>query len=281
MNPHSPVDLHLHSSASDGTLEPAALVAHVAGCGVRLMALTDHDTVAGIPAAVAAARAHGIGFVAGVELSACWRGRSIHVLGLALDAEHPALTRCLARQQSVREERADRIAARLDAAGAPGSAALTAIRAAGSLPTRTHFARALAGLGAAADSGAAFDRWLGRGRPGHVACEWPELAEATAWIAAAGGKAAIAHPMRYTLSAGARREMCAEFAAAGGRGIEVVTGGGGLREREQAISLAVRSGLEGSVGSDFHDPAVPWNPPGRLAKLPSSIRPIWADFEPA
>jgi predicted metal-dependent phosphoesterase TrpH len=277
MNPRSPVDLHMHSSASDGTLDPATLVAHVAGCGVRLMALTDHDTVAGIPAAAAAARAHHIGFVAGVELSACWRGRSIHVLGLALDPDHPTLARGLARQQSARALRAERIAARLEAAGAPGCAALTAIRAEGSLPTRTHFARALVSLGAATDAGAAFERWLGRGRPGHVASEWPELAEAAAWIAAAGGKAVIAHPMRYTLSAGARREMCAEFAAAGGRGVEVVTGGGGTRDREQAISLAVRSGLEGSVGSDFHDPAVPWNPPGRLAKLPGSVHPVWSD----
>jgi hypothetical protein len=108
-----------------------------------------------------------------------------------------------------------------------------------------------------------------------VAGEWPGLAEATGWILAAGGRAVIAHPMRYPLSAGARREMCAEFAAAGGRGVEVMTGGGSPRDREQAISLAVRCGLEGSVGSDFHDPAVPWNPPGRLAKLPGSVRPVW------
>jgi predicted metal-dependent phosphoesterase TrpH len=278
MTPHSTVDLHLHSTASDGTLEPAALVAHVAGCGVELMALTDHDTVAGVEAAARAARALGIRFVPGVEVSACWRGRSIHVLGLAIDPGSPRLAAGLASQQALREVRAERIAGRLDAAGAPGSAALEAIRAAGSLPTRTHFARALVALGAAADAGAAFERWLGRGRPGQVASEWPELAEATAWILAAGGKAAIAHPIRYPLSAGARREMCAEFATAGGHGIEVVTGGGGPAQREQAISLAVRSGLAGSVGSDFHDPAVPWNPPGRLAKLPASVRPIWSDF---
>jgi hypothetical protein len=132
-------------------------------------------------------------------------------------------------------------------------------------------------LGAAAGMQAAFESWLGRGRPGHVGGEWPKLAEATAWILDAGGKAVIAHPMRYPLSAGARREMCAEFAAAGGRGVEVVTGGGSARDREQAISLAVRCGLEGSVGSDFHDPDVPWNPPGRLAKLPGSVRPVWLD----
>jgi 3',5'-nucleoside bisphosphate phosphatase len=277
MNPHSPVDLHLHSTASDGMLDPAALVAHAAGCGVRLMALTDHDTVAGCNAAAAAARELGIAFVAGVELSATWRGRVIHVLGLAIDPEAPALAGGLESLQAIRDARALKMADQLDAAGAPGTAALAAIRAQGSLPTRTHFARALVAQGLATDCSAAFDRWLGRGKPGHVAGAWPELAEATSWIVAAGGKAVIAHPMRYPLSAGARRELCAEFAAAGGRGVEVVTGGGSPRDREQAISLAVRCRLEGSLGSDFHDPAVPWNPPGRLAKLPGSVRPVWSD----
>jgi predicted metal-dependent phosphoesterase TrpH len=277
MTPQSPVDLHLHSTASDGMLDPAALVAHVAACGVKLMALTDHDTVAGVEAAAAAARAHGIAFVAGVELSADWRGRTIHVLGLAIDPGNPMLARGLEAQQRLRDARALRIAEKLDAAGAPGSKALAAIRAQESLPTRTHFARALVAEGAAKDLRAAFDRWLGRGKPGHVKGEWAGLAEATAWIVAAGGKAVIAHPMRYPLSAGARRELCADFASAGGRGVEVVTGGGSPHDREQAIALAVRCRLEGSVGSDFHDPAMPWNPPGRLAKLPGSVRPVWSD----
>jgi predicted metal-dependent phosphoesterase TrpH len=277
MIPHSPVDLHLHSTASDGTLDPAALVAHVAARGVKLMALTDHDTVAGVGTAATAARDLSLAFVAGVEVSASWRGRTIHVLGLAIDPVSPGLARALAAQQERRETRAVRIAGRLDAAGAPGSAALAAIRTGGSLPTRTHFARALVALGVVTDMGAAFERWLGRGRPGNVDGDWPPLAEATAWIVDAGGKAVIAHPMRYPLSAGARRDMCAEFAAAGGRGVEVVTGGGSPRDREAAISLAVRCRLEGSVGSDFHDPAVPWNPPGRLAKLPGSVRPVWLD----
>jgi hypothetical protein len=215
--------------------------------------------------------------VAGVEISADWRGRTIHVLGLAIDPGNPLLARGLEAQQRLRDARAARIAEKLDAAGVPGSAALAAIRAQGSLPTRTHFARALVAEGVAKDLRAAFDRWLGRGKPGHVKGEWAELAEATAWIVAAGGKAVIAHPMRYPLSAGARRELCADFAAAGGRGVEVVTGGGSPRDREQAIALAVRCRLEGSVGSDFHDPAMPWNPPGRLAKLPGSVRPVWSD----
>lgn len=281
MNPQSEIDLHLHSTASDGMLDPAALVAYVAGHGVRLMALTDHDTVAGVEAAAAAAREHGIGFVAGVELSVTWRGRGLHVLGLAIDPDAPALARGLEIERRSRELRAERIADSLEAAGQGGRAALAAIRASGSLPTRTHFARALVAAGAAADPGKAFDHWLKRGKPGYVPGDWPELAEVTGWIVASGGKAVIAHPMRYPLSAGQRRDLCAEFAAAGGQAIEVITGGGSVRDREQAIALAVRSGLEGSVGSDFHDPAIPWNPPGRLAKLPTSIRPVWAGFQPA
>jgi len=275
MNPQSPVDLHLHSSASDGVLDPAALVAHVAHCGVRLMALTDHDTVAGLDEADAAAKRLGVAFVTGVELSVDWRGRTLHVLGLAFDPEAAPLARGLCQLQALRQDRAEQIAARLTAAGAPGAAALDMVCAAGRLPTRMHFARALVALGIASDVATAFDRWLARGRPGHFASQWPSLAEATGWIAAAGGKAVIAHPMRYPLSAGTRRELCAEFATAGGRGIEVITGGGGIKNADQAISLAVRCGLEGSVGSDFHDPAIPWNPPGRLAKLPGSVRPVW------
>ncbi len=275
MNHRSAVDLHLHSTASDGMLAPAALVAHVAAQGVRLMALTDHDTVAGVAEAATAACALGIGFVAGVEISVSWRGRALHLLGLAIDPDSPPLARALEGQRALREARAEAIAERLEAAGAPGRQAHAVVRARGTIPTRMHFARELAALGAAADPGSAFERWLARGRPGHVRAPWPELTEATVWIAAAGGRSAVAHPLRYPLSAGARRELCAEFAAAGGHAIEVVTGGGTASHREQATALAVRSGLAGSVGSDFHDPAVPWNPPGRLAKLPGSVRPVW------
>ena len=281
MSPHSDVDLHLHSTASDGMLDPPALVRHVAGCGVRLMALTDHDTVDGVAAAARAAADCGVGFVAGVELSVAWRGKSLHVLGLGIDPQSPGLTAGIGVQKTTRDERAERIAERLERAGAPGREVLAGIRAAGSMPTRTHFARSLVALGVAKDMGAAFDRWLGRGKPGHVPTAWPELADATGWITAAGGKAVIAHPMRYPLSAGARRELCTDFRTAGGIGLEVITGGGTVQDREQAISLAVRTGLEGSVGSDFHDPAIPWNPPGRLAKLPASIRPVWTGFLPA
>ena len=271
------IDLHLHSQSSDGRLEAGELVRHAYRCGVRLMALTDHDTTAGLAAAAAAARQIGMAFVPGIEISADWRGRTVHVLGLGIDPEMAGLRDGIRRLGVERERRADAIAVRLDAAGAPGSEAPAHIRATAPMVTRTHIARRLAELGAVRSLAEAFDRYLGRGRPAAVRSAWPGLAEAVAWVCAAGGIAALAHPMRYTLSAGARRELTGEFRDAGGRAIEVVCGGGSATHLQQATSLAHRYALYGSIGSDFHDPAVPWNPPGRLAKLPASVRPIWTD----
>jgi predicted metal-dependent phosphoesterase TrpH len=269
------VDLHLHSSASDGRLGPADLARHAHRCGVRTMALTDHDTVAGLDDAAATARQLGMTFVPGVEISADWSGRSVHVLGLAIDPATPALRAGLARLAGERDRRATEIARRLDRAGAPGREALERVLSETRLPTRTHFARALAELGAARSLAEAFDRYLARGRPASVRSLWPAMQEAVAWIVGAGGAAVLAHPLRYPLSGGARRDLAREFKSAGGAGIEVVCGGGSAAQVEQATSLAQRNGLAGSVGSDFHDPAVPWNPPGRLAKLPGGVPAVW------
>lgn len=271
----SAVDLHLHSTASDGRLDPAALVAYAARAGVRLLALTDHDTTAGLEEAAAASRRLGVAFVPGIEFSADWRGRSVHVLGLMIDPDAEPIRQGVGRLADERERRAGEIARRLDAAGAPGSAALTRIRSQTPLPTRTHFARMLTELGTVRSLAEAFACYLGRGRPAAVRSAWPGLAETVGWIRAAGGAAVLAHPLRYPLSGGARRELARQFRDAGGAAVEVVCGGASATQLTQALSLALRTGLAGSVGSDFHDPAVPWNPPGRLAKLPASVRPVW------
>jgi len=270
------VDLHLHSTASDGRLDPAALVRHAATCGVRVLALTDHDTTAGLDAAAAEAAALGLGFVPGIELSSEWRGRAIHVVGLGIDPAAPSLASALRDLAGERARRAREIARRLDSAGAPGSEALRRVLEAASLPTRTHFARALAELGAVHSLAEAFDRYLGRGRPAAVKSRWPALSEAVGWIRSAGGLPVLAHPLRYVLSGGARRDLCREFREAGGLAVEVVCGGMSRAQLAQAESLALRTGLAGSVGSDFHDPRVPWNPPGRLAKLPDAVPAVWS-----
>lgn len=270
------VDLHLHSTASDGRLEPAALVRHAFDCGVRMMALTDHDTTAGLDAAAATAATLDMSFVPGIELSAEWRGRTVHVLGLAIDPTAEGLARGIRQLATERERRAAEIARRLDAAGAPGTESLRRIREQTDLPTRTHFARALSELGSVRSMAEAFERYLGRGRPAAVRSAWPAMTEAIEWILAAGGVAVLAHPLRYKLSGGARRELAREFKALGGAAAEVVCGGASPAQIEQAASLALRTGLAGSVGSDFHDPAIPWNQPGRLAKLPVAVQPVWA-----
>jgi len=268
------VDLHLHSTCSDGLLEPAALMAFVASCGVRACALTDHDTTAGLATAAAAARAHGLVFIPGIELSARWHAGTVHVLGLGIDGDSRALATAVAALAALRAVRAAEIRARLDRAGAPGSAAFAHIPP-GVVPTRMHFARALAALGAVPDLQAAFRRWLGHGRAAHVAAGWPELAATVEVIRAAGGVAVLAHPLRYRLSAGQRRELVRAFKSAGGTGLEVAIGGAAPRQVEAAAGLALRAGLEGSAGSDCHDPALPWHRPGRLAKLPQALVPVW------
>lgn len=267
-------DLHLHSTVSDGVLCPADLMAAVAAAGVAVCALTDHDSVAGLGEASIAARAHGLHLVPGIEVSVTHAGRTLHVVGLGIDAASPALTALLGRLDAAREERALAIAARLERHHLPGGDILAAIRGPQVL-TRTHFARELVRRGLVADLGQAFKRWLGKGAPGYAPASWPSLGTVTDALRAASGVAVLAHPLRYTLSAGQRRELCRQFADAGGTAIEVCVGGQNPAQREVATGLCLRAGLEGSVGSDCHDPALPWQRPGRLAKLPSAITPVW------
>lgn len=269
------IDLHLHSDRSDGALSPAELVARAAGAGIGVLALTDHDSTAGLDEAAAAARERGLRLVPGVEISAAWRAQSIHVLGLWIDPDAPALRDALARQADRRRRRLREICACLADKGLPGERLLAAVEARPGLPTRTHLAEALAAGGFARDVGDAFRRHLGRGRAAQAAGDWPPLAEVVGWIVAAGGLASLAHPLRYPLSAGARRRLLADFAAAGGGALEVVTGANASHQIEACAALAAGHGLAGTVGSDFHDPRHAWNPLGRLAKLPVGVIPAW------
>jgi hypothetical protein len=273
------IDLHTHSNCSDGLLSPDDLVALAARRGLRLLALTDHDTVAGCAAARAACTVAGIGFVPGIELSCHWQDREIHVVGLGVEAKDAGLAAHCDGVGLKRRERVQAMAQRLARAGLPGSAlAAEALEAVA--PTRTHLARALCRLGLCDDIQQAFDRWLKRGRPGYVAAEWPTLASAVGTINAAGGLAVLAHPHRYPLSHGQLRMLTADFTAAGGAGIEVSLSGMAPRDAERAASLARNHGLAGSVGSDFHEPDIPWRPLGRLDKLPDLITPIAARLQP-
>jgi predicted metal-dependent phosphoesterase TrpH len=271
------IDLHTHSHHSDGTLPPAELVALAAQRGVRLLALTDHDTTAGLAEAAAACATAGMRFVPGVEITAGWRGQEIHVVGLGLRADAPALQQHLAHLVALRRARIAAIGARL--ARHPhfrGRDPASDVLQSTAVPTRTHLARALVAAGDAETTQHAFDRWLGRGTAGHVPQEWPGIDAAIGAIRAADGHAVLAHPHRYKLSAGALRNLCGEFRDLGGSALEVSLPALSPNDADRLARLARAYGLAGSAASDFHEPGLPWRPLGRFAKLPDGIEPLHA-----
>jgi hypothetical protein len=272
------IDLHTHSDRSDGSLTPADLVARAAAAGVEVLALTDHDTVAGLEEAEHSAGAHGLRLVPGVEISASWRAQDIHVLGLWIDPACAELRSMLGAQGERRRARMRKICGRLAKQGLPGTELLAAVEAHPGLPTRAHLANAMVAGGHVDRAETAFRKYLGSGRAAHVASEWPALEAVVGWIRAAGGVATLAHPARYSLSAGARRRLLTDFAAAGGGALEVVTGSNGAQHVETVSVLAVKYGLMGSVGSDFHNPEHTWNPLGRSLKLPDCVTPVWRGY---
>ena len=185
------VDLHCHSTASDGVLAPAKLVERAHGRGVQLLALTDHDTVDGLAEARTAAQALGMQLVNGIELSCLWNGATIHVLGYGFTTDAPALQQAIAQLHEGRWRRAEQIAQRLEAKGMPG--ALEGARAiqqelgdSGNAPARPHFAEFLVRAGHVRDRAEAFRKWLGSGKLGDVKQHWPSLEQTVRTLREAG-----------------------------------------------------------------------------------------------
>ncbi|SEO50169.1 PHP domain-containing protein [Aquisalimonas asiatica] len=267
------VDLHTHSTASDGALSPAALVERAAAGGVTTLALTDHDTVAGVAAAREAAATAGMQLVAGVEISTLWERREIHVVGLGVGA-HPVFNQGLVHQQAQRWRRAEQIATKLAKRGYPGAYEAVAGEE-GRAPGRAHFARWLVAQGAARDFRQVFKRFLGRNGHAWVRPEWVSMATAVQWIHLAGGVAVLAHPFAYAMTGAWRRRLCEAFVEAGGDGVEVVTGRTTPTQVRDGIGLALRHGLRASLGSDFHRDGSGLEP-GRLASLPEAVTPVWS-----
>lgn len=224
-DPHLCIDLHCHSTASDGALSPAALVERATGRGVTHLALTDHDTIAGLAEAEAAAQAQGIILIPGVELSCLWKSRTIHIVGLDFDPGQAGFRQALEQQNENRWARARMIADRLGKLGVDGLLDKASEAAGGDVPGRPHFAQVLTEAGVVRNAAQAFKRYLGNGKPGDVKAFWPELPEVVRWITEAGGVAVLAHPRKYQLTATKLRELTADFRRAGGQAIEVSTSG--------------------------------------------------------
>lgn len=272
-------DLHSHSTHSDGTLSPTALVTRAAERGVDVLALTDHDELSGLTEARAAAAGAGIGFVCGTELSVTWEGMTVHVVGLGIDPDNPTLADGLAGIRAGRSERARRIGHALAGAGIHG-AYEGAMRYVTSerLISRTHFARFLVDAGHARAMKDVFQRYLGSGKPGYVPHQWATLTEAVGWIRAAGGQATLAHPGRYKLSGTKMRTLLATFRDEGGAAIEVLSPSHTSVQCEAFAAHARSLGLKASCGSDFHGPGESWIDLGGLPKLPPGVEPVWSGW---
>jgi predicted metal-dependent phosphoesterase TrpH len=275
---HAPLnaDLHCHSTVSDGTLEPEVVAARAHAGGVQLWALTDHDEMSGQHRARDAALSLGMGYLPGCEISVSFAHETVHVVGLGMDIDDPALIAGLARTRGGRAERALEIAASLARAGVHGTYE-GALRHVGNpdLISRTHFARHLVEAGVCGDVSEVFRRYLTEGKPGYVPHRWASLGDAVRWIVGARGMAVIAHPGRYKLTPTEEYALFTEFQAHGGEGVEVVTGSHGPADFVKYADIAREFGLCASRGSDFHSPEESHTDLGALPPLPGDLTPVW------
>lgn len=272
------IDLHCHSSVSDGVLSPTEVVARAAANGVHALALTDHDDVAGLAEAGIAADAAGITLIPGVEISVSWGGQTVHIVGLRIDPVHPELAAGLHSIRLGRMERARRMAADLARHGIAGAyEGADSYAANKQMVGRTHFARWLVAQGHAPDMRTTFKRFLTPGHPGYVEHEWTSLENAVAWIRASGGMAVIAHPGRYAFKAHQLVVLLNTFRALGGEGIEVITGSHHPSEYGKFADLARAFSLKASRGADFHAPGEGADI-GCLPALPHYCQPVWQNW---
>ena len=218
-------DLHCHSVISDGTLTPEALAERAKANGVELWALTDHDELGGQARAIAAARAVGLPYLTGAEISVTFLDITVHIVGLGMDPDHPELVAGLRATRGGREQRAREMADDLARVGIKG-AFEGALRYVGNpdLISRSHFARHLVDTGVRKDIPEVFRKYLTEGKPGFVPHRWARLGDAVRWIVGAGGVAIVAHPGRYALTPTQEYALFTEFKGHGGQGVEVVTG---------------------------------------------------------
>ena len=238
--------------------------------------MTDHDEIGGQTRAATAAKALGMGYLSGTEISVSFAGRTVHIVGLGFDIHSPGLQNGLQSTRGGRHDRAKDMAAGLAKVGIHGSFE-GALTYAGNpdLISRTHFARFLVETGVCKDTHEVFRRFLTEGKPGFVPHRWAALGDAIRWIRDSQGVAVIAHPARYGFSPTEEYAFFTEFKNHGGQAVEVVTGSHSAQEAIVYADMAREFDLAASRGSDFHSPDESHTDLGSLPWLPGNLTPVW------
>ncbi len=250
----SQIDLHCHTTASDGALAPEALIDRAIERNIETLAITDHDTMVGYRQVKDYAKERGLSLIPGIELSSQWRGIGIHVVGLGMDSTHPVIVEAERSQTEVRRERAKTIAQRLEKK-LQKTIDFSAVEAlAGGEVGRPHFAQYLVNEGMVSDRPTAFKKYLGAGKVGDVKSGWPAMETVVKWIVESGGQAVLAHPHHYKLTRTKLLDCLAAFQHAGGQAMEICCGLMDKNQAGQLKKIAQDQELLGSCGSDFHGP---------------------------
>jgi len=270
-------DLHSHTYYSDGEMSPLELVTTAVQAGTTHLAITDHDNFDAYLSLQNEDLPEGFTLIPGAEFSTHWFGYEIHVLGLWLDPENDTLKQGVAAQKERRQIRAENIDIKLSELGIIGALADLKIQYPYSLLTRAHFAKWLLDKNYCTHFQQAFDKYLGQDKPAYTGITWPEIEEVINWIHAAGGKAVLAHPLRYPLKTKRIRELIKYFKKVGGDGIEVVTASINLQQMQMLATICDTLDLKASCGADFHGKHMPWIKMGNLLELPKKCKPIWEE----
>lgn len=273
------VDLHSHTTFSDGGLTPQELIDRASNYQLDVLAITDHDTVAGLDSAKSyiLEKKLPLKLIDGIEISTSWQGFEIHVVGLSIDKNATKLNQLITKQQLSREQRALKIGEKLEKCGFEGVYQQAKLLANQGSITRAHFAKVLLQQGKVNKLQAAFDKYIGKGKRAFVAPSWCSMQEAVEAIHHAGGVAVLAHPVRYSLSGKWLRRLIVQFKADGGDALEIVLPQMNPEQRRLMLNYCLEYDLKASLGSDFHYPSK-WSDLGRNLYLPEQATPVWSLF---
>ncbi|MFT5132249.1 MAG: putative metal-dependent phosphoesterase TrpH [Gammaproteobacteria bacterium] len=271
------IDLHTHTSVSDGSLSPAELVHQAELVGIDILSITDHDSVEAYTA-LQNLSSSSLTLIPGIEFSTEWKKLGVHIVGLNIQLDSDAIREGVKKQHQARLMRAQRIAEKLDNLGFENSWEGVKEIAGDSVIGRPHFARLLIKNGVVKDFKQAFDKYLGAGKAGDVKQFWASFEQVIQWIRDAKGIAILAHPHKYKLTRTKLSMLLDDFREAGGEGMEVLSGKQTADVTQKLARLCQQKDLLASCGSDFHQPGQPWSELGNVQSLPLGCKVVWENW---